>query len=73
MKILSKMGISTIASYRGAQLYEIVGLHTSVVDLCFNGTTSRIQGMDFDDIQLDLRLAQAAFRSPETVSPKAGY
>ena len=62
MKILSKMGISTVSSYRGAQLYEIVGLASSVVELCFVGTTSRIEGMDFDDIELDLKtLAAAAF------------
>jgi len=62
MKILSKMGISTISSYRGAQLYEIVGLHDSVVDQCFTGTTARIQGMDFDDLQEDaMFLAAQAF------------
>lgn len=62
MKILSKMGISTISSYRGAQLYEIVGLHREVVDLCFFGTTNRIEGMNFNDIELDARaLAEAAF------------
>jgi len=62
MKILSKMGISTISSYRGAQLYEIVGLHNSVVDKCFTGTTARIQGMDFEDLQEDaLILAGNAF------------
>ena len=42
-KIISKMGISTIQSYRGAQLFEIVGLGREVVDLCFRGTTCRIQ------------------------------
>ena len=52
-KILSKMGISTVASYRGAQLFEIVGLHDEVVDLCFAGTTSRIQGMTFADLEED--------------------
>ena len=62
MKILSKMGISTVSSYRGAQLYEIVGLASNVVDLCFVGTTSRIEGMDFDDIELDLKtLGRNAF------------
>ena len=66
MKILSKMGISTIASYRGAQLYEIVGVHTNIVDLCFTGTTSRIQGMDFDDLEADQKLlAQRAFNPLE--------
>ena len=43
MKILSKMGISTIASYRGAQLFEAVGINSEVVDLCFPGVASRIR------------------------------
>ncbi|MGH8654339.1 MAG: glutamate synthase large subunit [Gammaproteobacteria bacterium] len=61
-KILSKMGISTIASYRGAQLFEIVGIHQEVVDLCFVGTTSRIQGMRFADLEHDQKLlAQEAW------------
>ncbi len=55
-KIISKMGISTINSYRGAQLFEIVGLHDEVVDMCFAGTTSRIQGMSFADLDHDRRL-----------------
>jgi glutamate synthase (NADPH/NADH) large chain len=54
-KITSKMGISTITSYRGAQLFEIVGLHDEIVDVCFTGTTSRIQGMNFDDLDQDRR------------------
>ncbi len=61
-KILSKMGISTIASYRGAQLFEIVGLHEEVVELCFPGTVSRVQGMGFADLEADVRaLARAAW------------
>ncbi|MDY0006246.1 MAG: glutamate synthase large subunit, partial [Spongiibacteraceae bacterium] len=48
LKILSKMGISTIASYRGAQLFEAVGLSRDVVDLCIRGVPSRIQGASFD-------------------------
>jgi glutamate synthase (NADPH/NADH) large chain len=52
-KIMSKMGISTIASYRSGQLFEIVGLHREVVDLCFTGTVSRIQGANFADLQQD--------------------
>jgi glutamate synthase (NADPH/NADH) large chain len=54
-KILSKMGISAVASYRGAQLFEIVGMADEVVDLCFDGTVSRIQGTDFFDLQNDDR------------------
>ncbi len=51
LKILSKMGISTIASYRGAQLFEAVGLHDEVVELCFCGTTCRIKGSRFVDLE----------------------
>ncbi|PMG47054.1 glutamate synthase large subunit [Vibrio lentus] len=53
-KIMSKMGISTIASYRCSQLFEAVGLHTDVVDLCFRGVTTRIQGASFSDFQQDI-------------------
>ncbi|TKF79110.1 glutamate synthase large subunit [Vibrio kanaloae] len=53
-KIMSKMGISTIASYRCSQLFEAVGLHTDVVELCFRGVTTRIQGASFSDFQQDL-------------------
>jgi len=55
LKVLSKMGISTVASYRGAQLFEIVGLHEEVVDQCFIGTTSRIQGADYTDLTNDIQ------------------
>ncbi|TCO81135.1 glutamate synthase (NADPH/NADH) large chain [Plasticicumulans lactativorans] len=61
-KIISKMGISTINSYRGAQLFEIVGLHDEVVELCFTHTPSRIQGANFADLEADQRtLAQKAW------------
>jgi glutamate synthase (NADPH/NADH) large chain len=61
-KITSKMGISTISSYRGAQLFESVGLHNDVVDMCFTGTTNRIQGSNFDDLEADQRkLAKTAW------------
>ncbi|MCX4186585.1 glutamate synthase large subunit [Methylophaga sp. OBS4] len=52
-KITSKMGISTVASYRGAQLFEIVGLNDGVVDKCFTATTSRVNGTSFEDLQAD--------------------
>ncbi len=55
-KIMSKMGISTVASYRGAQLFEAVGLHEEVVGLCFAGTCSRIQGADFEDLEHEQKL-----------------
>lgn len=53
LKILSKMGISAVASYRGAQLFEAIGLAPEVIELCFAGTPSRIRGADFDDLEDD--------------------
>ena len=44
------MGISSISSYRGSQLFEIVGLDNDVVDLCFTNSISRIAGKNFDDL-----------------------
>src|SRR5215472_15727539 len=61
-KIMSKMGISTISSYRSSQLFEIVGLADEVVQLCFTGTESRVQGADFGDLEADaLATAQLAW------------
>lgn len=59
LKILSKMGISTIAGYRGAQLFEIVGLAPEVVELCFPGTPSRIGGAGFAELEHEQRLLAA--------------
>jgi len=70
MKILSKMGISTIVSYRGAQLFEAVGLSDEVVDLCFSGVTSRIQGATFYDFQQDQEvLANLAWKARKPIPP----
>jgi glutamate synthase (NADPH/NADH) large chain len=68
MKILSKMGISTIASYRGSQLFEGIGLAEEIVDLCFCGLSSRIAGADFSDFEVDLKLnAKNAFKARKTL------
>lgn len=48
LKVMAKMGISTLQSYKGAQIFEALGLATEVVDLCFAGTPSRIKGVGFD-------------------------
>src|SRR5690606_28861564 len=67
--IISKMGISTIVSYRGGQLFEIIGLDPEVVDLCFRGTQSRIKGATFEDLQEDQQLlAKAAWNDMVSVS-----
>jgi len=69
-KILSKMGISTITSYRGAQLFESVGLHDEVVNLCFRGTTNRIQGTRFEHLEADQReLSRLAWNKRKVVPP----
>lgn len=61
-KIISKMGISTIASYRGGQLFEAIGLADDVVALCFNGTTNRLAGATFADLETDqARLSREAW------------
>ncbi len=73
-KILSKMGISTIASYRGAQLFEIVGLDDAVTERCFRGTTSRVQGAGFNDLQQDQRiLARRAWVNRKPVAQGGIY
>ncbi|EMR48179.1 MULTISPECIES: glutamate synthase large subunit [Pseudomonas] len=59
LKILSKMGISTIASYRGAQLFEAIGLAEEVVGLSFKGVSSRIKGARFEDLENDQKLLAA--------------
>jgi len=62
LKILSKMGISTITSYRGAQLFEAIGLSKEVVGMCFESTDSRIGGASFEDLEDDQKiLAQSAW------------
>lgn len=51
LKILSKMGISLLSCYHGAQIFEIYGLGKEVVDFAFKGSVSRIGGMSLADLQ----------------------
>jgi len=71
-KIIPKMGISTIASYRGAQLIEIVGLHDEVVELCFDGTPSRLQGSGFPELEQDQRRLAEQALSPRARTRQGG-
>ena len=48
LKVMSKLGISTFLSYKGAQAFEALGIAREVIDLCFRGTISRIGGLGFD-------------------------
>jgi glutamate synthase (NADPH/NADH) large chain len=50
LKVFSKMGISTLQSYQGAQIFEIVGLNKELVDKCFTGAVSRIEGIGLDEL-----------------------
>ncbi|MCJ1224213.1 glutamate synthase [NADH] [Toensbergia leucococca] len=53
LKVMSKMGISTLQSYKGAQIFEALGVDDTVVDRCFTGTATRIKGMTFELIAQD--------------------
>jgi glutamate synthase (NADH) len=62
MKVLAKMGISTLASYKGAQIFEALGLSSDVIKKCFLGTQSRVEGATFVMLARDaLRLHEMAF------------
>jgi glutamate synthase (NADPH/NADH) large chain len=50
LKVFSKMGISTLQSYQGAQIFEILGLNKELVDKCFSGAVSRIEGIGLDEL-----------------------
>ena len=62
-KVMSKMGISTLDSYRGAQIFEANGLDTEVVDTCFAGTASPLGGVGFDDLADDVLARHRAGRA----------
>jgi glutamate synthase (NADH) len=77
LKVMSKMGISTLQSYKGAQIFEALGVDNSVVDKCFTGTQTRIRGVTFDIIAADaLAFHEHGYPSRETISisalPEAG-
>ena len=55
MKVMAKMGISTLQSYKGAQIFEAVGLAQEVIDRAFAGTASRVEGIGFDVLTEEMR------------------
>jgi glutamate synthase (NADPH/NADH) large chain len=71
LKVMAKMGISTLQSYKGAQIFEALGLADEVVDRCFTGTASRVQGVGLDVLEIEARRrhAMAYPESPEDTSP----
>jgi glutamate synthase domain-containing protein 2/glutamate synthase domain-containing protein 1/glutamate synthase domain-containing protein 3 len=74
LKIMSKMGISTISSYRGAQNFEAVGIANSVIDRYFTGTASRIGGVGLHEIAVDvLRFHAEAFGDDPDLADRGIY
>jgi len=68
LKIMSKMGISTLQSYQAAQIFEAVGLSKEVVDKCFEGTITRVQGNTFAHFEEDIRDNHArAFKQKDRI------
>jgi glutamate synthase domain-containing protein 2/glutamate synthase domain-containing protein 1/glutamate synthase domain-containing protein 3 len=68
LKTFSKMGISTLQSYRGAQVFEAVGLNKSLVDQYFSGTASRIEGVGLDVLAREAQIKHAFAFQPLTES-----
>ena len=71
LKIMSKMGISTLRSYRSAQMFECVGLAADVIDACFPNTPSRVGGLGFKEIEARLYAARSE-RATATMLPPGG-
>ncbi|KAK9381292.1 uncharacterized protein V2V93DRAFT_368845 [Kockiozyma suomiensis] len=71
LKVMSKMGISTLQSYKGAQIFEALGVDNSVVDKCFVGTATRIKGITFEYIAQDaFALHERGYPSREVIRPE---
>ncbi|MGH8773642.1 MAG: glutamate synthase large subunit [Jiangellaceae bacterium] len=69
LKVMSKMGVSTVASYTGAQIFEAIGLASEVVHRYFTGTTSRLGGVGLDVIADEVRLRHERAYPPGGVAP----
>ncbi|MEO8493554.1 MAG: glutamate synthase large subunit [Planctomycetota bacterium] len=71
LKVMGKMGISTLQSYKGAQIFEAVGLNDQVIDRCFTNTASRVQGVNFKVLATEMlrRHALGYPEHPENVLP----
>jgi glutamate synthase (NADPH/NADH) large chain len=72
LKVMSKMGISTLRSYRSAQVFEAVGLRRDLVDRYFTGTATRVEGIGLEAIAREANARYAAFRAAAPVLPSGG-
>ncbi|HAN72018.1 MAG TPA: glutamate synthase subunit alpha, partial [Actinobacteria bacterium] len=69
LKVMSKMGVSTVASYRGAQVFEAVGLSTDVIDAYFTGTASKLGGVGLDVIAEEVELRHRVAYPSSGIAP----
>ncbi len=69
LKVMSKMGVSTVASYRGAQIFEAIGLSQAMVDAYFTGTSSRLGGVGLDVLAEEVSARHAVAYPPSGISP----
>jgi glutamate synthase (NADPH/NADH) large chain len=73
LKIMSKLGVSTLGSYKGAQTFEALGISTEVINKCFKGTISRIEGLTFDQLSRENRAKHdLAFVNEYDILPDIG-
>lgn len=73
LKVMAKMGISTLQSYKGAQIFEALGLGEDIIDRCFVGTASRVQGIDFSVLEAEtLRRHTLGFKASTPILPNPG-
>ena len=73
LKVMSKMGISDVASYRGAQIFEAVGLGEDVIDLAFAGTPSPLGGIGLGELEAEALAREAAAREAAPKLENPGY
>lgn len=65
LKVMSKMGISTLQSYQSSQIFEALGLGSEIIERCFKGTISRIEGLSFDDVAKEVLIRHySAYNKP---------
>ncbi len=74
LKVMSKMGISTLRSYRGAQIFEAIGLNAEFTEKYFAGTPSRIEGIGIDEVAAEVKARYDAARAPKlpAILPSGG-
>jgi glutamate synthase (NADPH/NADH) large chain len=72
-KVMSKMGISVVDSYRDAHLFDILGLHADVVERCFVGTPAPLSGIGFEELERQLRVGWMAAETPDAELPDYGW